>query len=626
MEAKLIMTDAPTTDGESGRVLSKLPDGWYGPSVYLSDFSHAGTCLAQRIDALLEAVKQSTTSTVFSGVIRKVSLFLEEYTDDDIEASPVAQLFKSALKLRHIQILNAVLSPRLVSTIAASLRNNLQMTTLILSSCNLDPYGVGLVSAALENNVTLQELDLSLNEIQRDGAQAIGNMLSSNCGLTRVVLFSTLLDGHGLVYILNGLLRNPHSALESLDLSCNPIYEFSVSNSAFTQLFTVLPRLRYLYLRDVVVEPPGCVDVSRALLSNDTLRYVEMPYFADPGFPSFCFSAMLLRSAQLNHICWRSGTHVLGNLALDIRFGTSLQSFDIGGYYLGAVGCALLSSSFRYGNSILNLNLLSCALGDLGATTLASSLKQLPHLRRLSLGDNSIGDVGAHAISRNLHYCTLLESLDIRRNRFLSVGMLAIGKALVQSNLIHLFIADNDLSGSLGLNECNFFSLEASCIENLDISNCSLGDEGLALLCRSFSHSTTLKSISIDNNGLSSTSFQHLVSLSLDLASLHVLSISEARLEFSKGIPGFIKDVSGSSIHCIKYSRKVEPIVLFKQKLACTRDYMMILFHSFLDQKSDSGLFDINVVKEIWEYFGGEDCCSSMRLADAPTSPDPFLP
>lgn len=604
------------------------PPGWYGSTVSLADFKESGRNLETLIGALVEAAKQSKTSTDFSGVIRKVVLFLDDYNVDDITSSNISKVFGRGLLIRHLQVVGATFNVQSITSIAVNLRSNSQLTILQLSSCGIDSNMASLIASSLERNHTLIELDLSLNDVNTVGAESIGKMLAVNCVLTRLVLVCSEIDSHGFVSLIEGLWRNSNTKIESLDLSNNRIYDASVSLGSFKKLFSSHHTLRYLYLRNVTIELNGGADISRALLRNQTLRFLDMPSFHEPVFPSYCLATAILKTLKMKHITWRMGLDAssLGPIVLSLRFSSHVNSFDFGGHFLGATGSVLLASCLRYNNAISVLNLLSCDLGDVGAVKLASSFSSLHCLASLSLADNHIGNLGMQSIASQISFCTQLISLDLRRNAFSSDGMSEIGKSLRQSRLVHLYLSYNDLSDCNVIMQSSFFSLETSNIENLDISRCSIGDTGFRLFCSAFSRCKTLRCISMDNNGLSVSSLSRLAEFLQESLSLHVLSIFEPEIEFSNYLPKFLNSITNTSIHCLNDSRCVNPIVMTAQKWACTREYLSILCHTFLRKKRECPLFDMNVIKEIWDLFGGDDCSSSMRLADASSGPEANLP
>ncbi|XP_076846716.1 NACHT, LRR and PYD domains-containing protein 3-like isoform X2 [Brachyhypopomus gauderio] len=153
-------------------------------------------------------------------------------------------------------------------------------------------------------------------------------------------------------------------------------------------------------------------------------------------------------------------------------------------------------------------DLSECSIREEGCAALCSALRSNPssHLRELKLNNNKPGDSGVKQLSALLEdpHCTL-EKLDLSECSIGEEGCAALCSALrsnPSSHLRELNLNYNKL-GDSGVKQLSALLEDPHCtLEKLDLSTCSIGEEGCAALCSALrsNPSSHLRELKLNNN------------------------------------------------------------------------------------------------------------------------------
>ncbi|XP_076869695.1 NACHT, LRR and PYD domains-containing protein 3-like [Brachyhypopomus gauderio] len=153
-------------------------------------------------------------------------------------------------------------------------------------------------------------------------------------------------------------------------------------------------------------------------------------------------------------------------------------------------------------------DLSNCSIREEGCAALCSALRSNPssHLRELNLNNNEPGDSGVKQLSALLEdpHCTL-EKLDLSECSIREEGYAALCSALRSNPSSHLreLNLNNNEPGDSGVKQLSDLLEDPHCtLEKLHLSNCSITEEGCAALCSALrsNPSSHLRELNLDYN------------------------------------------------------------------------------------------------------------------------------
>lgn len=125
------------------------------------------------------------------------------------------ELFDNNIGLRGCMALGSALSQG----------GNVSLLTLKLDyNTTLGTAGVEYLCRGLRTNISLRQLHIAYCEIQKDAGVHLGQVLANTkSGLTQLNVQGNRINGHGLTDICEGIMTNPKSKLEKLNMADNMI-------------------------------------------------------------------------------------------------------------------------------------------------------------------------------------------------------------------------------------------------------------------------------------------------------------------------------------------------------------------------------------------------------------------
>ena len=293
---------------------------------------------------------------------------------------------------------------------------------------------------------------------------------------------------------------------QELAISDNPL-----SLKALQQLCEMCPclrNLRLLSLASTQLSDDSMKQLSPLLRCSSSLSTLDLSDNAIFNDGMQVLSTYLMKCPHLselklsnNHLTEVSMTH----LASVIEAGCQLSWLGLGGNAVENAGIEILLSCLPVDYSLTTLDLCDNHITFEGAALMASALSApLCKLETLVLSCNPIGTEGAHLIFSAINYSCSIQRLslcecDIAYN-------VELGDAIRQS------------------------SRQGSNLQQLDIDNNSLGDEGIAALCKVIqSECSKIVYLSIASNDITPSALMELGPM-LNSSKLKFLSLTASEL------------------------------------------------------------------------------------------------
>ena len=291
-------------------------------------------------------------------------------------------------------------------------------------------------------------------------------------------------------------------------------------------------------------DEPGCIDISDQDIGDDGVKELSEMIV---GAPDKVMSIFAMR-------CGMSADG-LATLCKALAAVPELRMVDVSGNEVGSEGGAAIAALIAEG-SVENIVAEECGLGDEGASVIAGALKDNENVGRLNLPGNGIGDEGLAALADMFSSNKMCGAVVLGDNEFGAEGMTAFGEAFAASEVIEMLRLNNigaeaagafaeaglagntgcyelcladcgmgpdamgkvaealkankavvelDLSGNGDCGDEGALALAAmlgenATIESLDLTGCGIGNDGATALIEAFKASSTLSSLTMDDN------------------------------------------------------------------------------------------------------------------------------
>ncbi|XP_076846679.1 NACHT, LRR and PYD domains-containing protein 3-like isoform X2 [Brachyhypopomus gauderio] len=371
----------------------------------------------------------------------------------------------------------------------------------------------------------------------------LGLSLESNQTLLRGLLTQTGSSSHSTeetVKYIKEKIRENLSPEKSINLF-HCLNELN-DHSLVQEVQTYLNRFGYNRLREASLSPAQWSAVVFVLLNSeeDLDEFVLSKYF-----PS---EECLLRLMQVVTASRKADLSVCGITeegcaalcsALRSNPSSHLRELKLNRNEPGDSGVKQLSALLEDPHCTMEkLDLSDCSITEEGCAALCSALRSNPssHLRELKLNDNKLGDSGVKQLSALLEdpHCTL-EKLHLSDCSITEEGCAALCSALrsnPSSHLRELNLFYNE-PGDSGVKQLSPLLEDPHCtLEKLDLSRCSIREEGCAALCSALrsNPSSHLRELNLSHNEPGDSGVKQLSALLEDphctLEKLHVSSCS----------------------------------------------------------------------------------------------------
>ncbi|EPQ03363.1 Ribonuclease inhibitor [Myotis brandtii] len=358
--------------------------------------------------------------------------------------------------------------------VSSALRDNLALTELSLSSNELGDAGIHLVLQGLQPTCKIQKLSLQSCNLSEAGCGALSSVLRSLPSLRELDLSYNQLRDAGLQLLCEGLL-DPQCHIERLHLEYG-----NLTAASCEPLASVLRAKR---------------ELKELAVSNNDIGEAG----ARTLFQGLADSTCPLEAIRLEG-CGLTAANCQ-DLCGIVAAKASLNELQLGNNKLGDAGIAelcpgLLSPSSR----LKTLWLWECDFTASGCKDLCRVLTAKESLKELSVAGNEVGDEGARL---------LCESLQEPSCRLESLWLKSCGLTVACCPHVSAMLAQN------------------RSLQELEMSNNNLGDEGMELLCQGLRQpGVTLRMLSVGDCEVTDQGCTSLAALLLANHSLLELDLS----------------------------------------------------------------------------------------------------
>uniref|UniRef100_A0AAR2ISE7 Uncharacterized protein n=1 Tax=Pygocentrus nattereri TaxID=42514 RepID=A0AAR2ISE7_PYGNA len=397
-----------------------------------------------------------------------------------------------------------------------SLLNNqcCELQKLKLICCSITEDGYAALASALKSNPLshLIELDLRGNDPGDTGVRELTDLIEdSNCKLKTLRLLKSD-DAEEACEVLNKSLGKNPLLQRELDLSRTELKDIKVK-----QLCALLEdphyRLEKITLRDYLITDEDCAALASAFKTNSShLRELDLTgnKIGNSGVKQI--SELLtdtqsnLEKLNLSFCSVTDGGFAALASALKSNCSSHLIELDLRGNDFGQIELKELIHLIEDSNCKLKtLRLLNSSTAEEVCDSLTTALGINPLLlTELDLSGKIQGDTALKNISdllKDSHY--RIQKLKLNKCSITEEGCAALSSALCSnpSHLIELDLSENQL-GNSGVNKiCSLLNNQCCELQKLNLSFCSITEEGYAALGSALKSKPSSHLIELDLRG-----------------------------------------------------------------------------------------------------------------------------
>lgn len=388
--------------------------------------------------------------------------------------------------------------------------------TIRLDDCSLSSSSCADISSALTTNQELTELKLNNNELGDSGMELLCKGLMSpscnlqtlwlrNCNLTKACCASlsavlrakpSLIDLHlgdnklgtsGVKTLCQGLL-DPNCKLQYLHLG---YCEFSAATTeALSSALRTQSSLKELTLSDNKLKDAGVKRLCQALLdANCKLELLQLEKCGITAASCEDLSAVLTAMPSLKELC--IGENKIGDAGLAVLCqgvlnpNCKIEKLWLWECAISPTGCKDLSNIISNKESLKEMSLLGNEFKDQGMEVLCQGLKDpKTKLETLWLRECGLTAACCKSVASIFSTKNSLKDLQIGCNQLEDAGVAQLCEGLMNPNchLQAIWLGNAELTSAC-CDKLAAVIVANQSLEELDVSNNSLEDEGVRKLC-----------------------------------------------------------------------------------------------------------------------------------------------
>ncbi len=389
----------------------------------------------------------------------------------------------------------------------------LNLSDLILVNCNLDNSKIEYLS-----NVELKELQtfrLDFNHISCGGMEILSSLLQKCSNLAHFSVSFNNIGDKGAVFIAQAFANL--EKLTKLDMQCN-----AFGDEGAVAIASAFKKKSHehvqLFLYNVKITSEGVQRVRKCIETAEMAEHTKQSW----------------------KIVYKHSAQTIGRA---IKCCSHVHTINLAGQGISAHGTEALASSLNYCGHLNTLDLSKCKIGFKGMIALGRALEHCTMLQCLNLEDNKIDSRHLKCIVQGLKNCKNLSQLNLANNDINHKGIFTLVSELKSFTLRMLNLKQTNLKseGVIGLsrwldiiscckccetmrlpvpkslsirevhrigNDCVMWSIS---LESLDLSNNSIGFDGIEALAEGLRCCYQLKSLNLMRNELCDKSIECLV-------------------------------------------------------------------------------------------------------------------
>ncbi|XP_057181109.1 NACHT, LRR and PYD domains-containing protein 5-like isoform X1 [Triplophysa rosa] len=414
--------------------------------------------------------------------------------------------------LKDLDLSNNDLQDSGIERLSEGLKNNCKLQILSVSECSIGEEGYKSLSSAVRSNPShLIDLDLRGNDPGETGVKLIYQLLQDHkCSLKTVRFLTSDAAVKAFEYLKKVLHKNPLLERE-VNLSDHKLDESRV-NQICDLLKDKHCRINTLILSNSSITAGGCIDLMSAFTSNPShLTHLDLSKnkLEDSGMMkiSDLLSHSQCRLHKLNVSECSIGEEGYKSLCSAVRSNpeSHLIDLDLRGNDPGETGVKLIYQLTQdHKCSLKTVRFLKSCAAEEACDYLCKALDVYPLLlKELNLSHNKLGDLDGEKLSallmdsHNKVTKIILNNCELTENQCSALAAVLSCKTLVKEmNLNNSRLMDSGLK-----HICDKLKNPQCHLQILNLSYCSIGEEGYKSLCSAVRSNPKSRLIDLDLRG-----------------------------------------------------------------------------------------------------------------------------
>ena len=530
------------------------------------------------------------TTRIFEGMQGKSRLTLLTVSHNNI--SPVAAISIGNVlscnpKLEELDLSYNNMQSTGVTTILKQIMNISKLKRLNISGNNISDEAANNIGDVLSHNTKLEELNLSCNSLQAAGAIKVFNSMKEIVTLKKFSISKNSITDEAIHYLVPILSRN--TKLEQINLSYNRLQaagivkvlkelkditalkSFSIYNNRITDEVAN-------GISAVLSDDNGDAVLSgiKATLSNSNNEIEQIDLSEIKTTIALLVLKEMSNTSTLKQFSMRNNNishKAAKDVAVILSYSNTLEELDLTCIDLQLSGAMEIFSEMKNVSNLrrfkINTNTisdevakniavilshntkleeleLSCNHFDLQTTSaieIFNGIKRIFTLRRFSISNNSISNFAADYLAEVLSHSTSLEELELSCNTLQAEGAASILKAMESFfNLRKIKISN---SGITAKDIIVAVLSRNTMLEEFDFSCNCLQNSGAVDVLNSIKSVSTIRKLSISNNGITNDAADHIATLLSDNLTLNEVDLSCNILQ-AAGVLRIIKQINNT--------------------------------------------------------------------------------
>lgn len=407
---------------------------------------------------------------------------------EELTGTKWKELVPSLNKYKTIRLDDCSLSSSSCADIASVLSTNQALTELNLNNNEVGDSGVELLCKGLmSSNCNLQKLWLRNCNLTKACCESLSSVLRSKPSLIDLHLGDNKLGTSGVKTLCQGLL-DPNCKLQSLQLE---YCEFTAANAELlSSALRTKSSLKELNLSNNKLKDAAVKKLCQALLeANCKLQSLQMENCGITAAGCGDLSTLLSAMPTLTELC--IGENKIGDAGVAVLCqgllnpNCKIEKLWLWECGISPAGCKDLSNAISSKETLKELSLMGNDFKDQGMELLCQGLKD-PKTKLQSVWLRECGLTAACCKTLGSIFSTnsLLKELHIGCNPLQDEGVAHLCEGLMNPNcnLRSLWLGNSELTLAC-CDKLASIIVAKQCLEELDLSNNMLEDEGVRKLC-----------------------------------------------------------------------------------------------------------------------------------------------
>ena len=462
------------------------------------------------------------------------NLKLEELdlSNNSMQTASTVMIFKSlqcVSSLKKIFINNNIITDEAANDIAAVLSQSTKLEELNISCNHLQAGGVVKIFQGIKHISTLKKLNIAHNMITDGATECIMDCISRNSNLKELNLSCTNLKSR--------------MAFENLKLTSLTSFSFSNNNidkqlaNKLSPFLSHCTNLQVLDLSYTNLQVEGSIEVFHGLeiinLKHLNISGNDITTYGASKIAKFISKSNKLKELDLNsnrlqelgikNIFKSANVSNLHKLNIHNSINSNLTNDQI------TSDLICLADIFTHAINLAELNLSKNQLNVNCTKYLLHKIKNVfTNLVRLNASGGIISDEVAETLVAALSENTKLEELDLSNNNLQEEGIIKIFNGLKMSTLLKLNISNNNITDQAADHIATFLSKNTK-LEELDVSYNNMPSVGVIKVCRV--NLSSLTTFNISNNHITAEAANDIAAHLSHNINLQVIGLSRINLQ-----------------------------------------------------------------------------------------------